>query len=187
VNPAILVATVAQEAIGRLARPFWRMCAPFKLCALDLPLEILLMIVEHLDECARVSLALTCKSFWKRRSLPLTLAEKEKLLLLLEKDISFLYYCHHCTKLHRWHGRWSKSVAPWYEERLLCKGSLDKHLYIPLTCHIPYHHARLVMNRHFYGHTHGWPLQVLGKPARSCSHSDGVVGSVSQHARIFDD
>jgi hypothetical protein len=51
----------------------------------------------------------------------------------------------------------------------------------------PHHHARLVMNRHFYGHTHGLPLQVLDRPARSCSYSDGVVGSVSQHARIFDD
>jgi hypothetical protein len=190
VNPAMVVATVAQEAIDRLARPFRQMRAPSNLCALNLPPEIILMIATHLDECALVSLALTCQSLhglWERRSLPLQLAEKEKLLLSLEKDIPFLYYCHHCVKLHRWHGRWSRSIAPWYEERLPCKRSLDKHLYIPLTCHIPYYYARLVMNRHFYGSKHGLPLHVLNERAQSYSHSDGVVNSVSQHARIFND
>jgi hypothetical protein len=190
VNPAMVVAAVAQEAIGRLARPFRQMRAPSNLCLLNLPLEIILMIATYLDECALVSLALTCRSLhglWERRNLPLQLAEKEKLLLSLEKDIPFLYYCHHCVKLHRWHGRWSRSIAPWYEERLPCKRSLDKHLYIPLTCHIPYYYARLVMNRHFYGSKHGLPLHVLNKRAQSYSHSDGVVNSVSQHARIFNE
>jgi hypothetical protein len=190
VNPAMVVETVALEAIGRLARLFRQLRAPSKPCALNLPLEIILMITTHLDECALVSLALTCRSLhdlWKRRSLPLQSAEKEKLLLLLEKDIPFLYYCHCCIKLHHWHGRWSRSIAPWYEERLQCKQRLDTHLNLSGTCHIPYYHARLVMNRHFYGSKHGLPLHVLNKPARSHSILDGVVSSVTQHARIFND
>ncbi|KAH8714856.1 hypothetical protein GQ44DRAFT_776020 [Phaeosphaeriaceae sp. PMI808] len=188
VNPAMVVETVAQEAIGRLARLFRRMRAPSNLCALNLPPEIILMIATHLDECALVSLALTCQSLyglWERRSLPLQLAEKEKLLLLLEKDIPFLYYCHYCTKLHRWHGRWSRSIAPWYEERLPCKRNYDNHLDHVITCHIPYYWARLVMNRHFYGSKHGLPLHVLNERAIPSIDSDGVKNLVSQHARIF--
>ncbi|KAH7390850.1 hypothetical protein DE146DRAFT_618846, partial [Phaeosphaeria sp. MPI-PUGE-AT-0046c] len=190
VNPAMVVLTVTHEAIDRLAKLFRQMRAPSNLGALNLPLEIILMIATHLDKCALVSLALTCQSLyglWERRGLSLTLAEKETLLLLLEKDTPVLYYCHYCTKLHRWHGRWRRSIAPWYEESLLCKRSLDKHLYLPLTCHIPYYYARLVMNRHFYGSKHSLPLHVLNERARSCTHSDGVVSSATQHVRIFND
>jgi hypothetical protein len=179
---------VAQEAIGRLARLFRKTRTPSNLCALDLPLEIMLMIGTHLEECALVSLTLTCQSLhglWGRRSLPFQSREKEKLLLLLEKDIPFLYYCHHCIKLHRWYGRWSRSIARWYEERLPCNYNLKNHLYIPFICHIPYHHARLVMNRHLYGSKHGLPLQVLNERDKSIRYSDGVVKSVSQEARIF--
>ena len=100
VNPVM----VAQEAIESLARSFRQMRDPSGRCTLKFPLEIILMIATHLDACSLVSFALTCKSLhslWEPRNLPLQLAEKEKLLLLLEKDIPFLYYCHHCTKLHR--------------------------------------------------------------------------------------
>lgn len=131
---------------------------------------------------------MTCRSLYgirEGRSLPLELAEKEKLLLLLEKDIPFLYYCHHYTKLPPWHGRWSKCIAPWYEERLPCKQSLDKHLYATLSCPFHYYFVRLVMNRHLHGSRHGLPLHVLNIPTQSYYHSDGVVNSASQHARIL--
>jgi hypothetical protein len=186
VNPVM----VAQEAIESLARSFRQMRNPSGRCTLKFPLDIILMIATHLDACSLVSFALTCKSLhslWKPRNLPLQLAEKEKLLLLLEKDIPFLYYCHHCTKLHRWHRRWSRAIIPWNEESLPCKRSLDKHLWLPLTCHISYHHTRLVMNRHLYGSNHGLPLRVLNKQTRSSYHPNGVVTSVTQHARIFND
>jgi hypothetical protein len=190
VNPARAVAMVAEEAIDRMARTFRRMCSPSNLPALNLPLEIMLMIATHLDECTLVSLALTCRSLhglWNPRYLPLQLAGKEKLLLLLERDIPFLYYCHYCIKLHHWHGRWSRSIAPWYQERLPCKNSLEKRLYHLPTCSIPYYHARLVMNRHIYGSKHGLPLNILKNRAHSITHEDGGVCSVSQHARIFKD
>ena len=115
------------------------------------------------------------------------MAEKEKLLLLLEKDIPFRYYCHYCLKLHRWHGRWSRSITPWYKESLPCKGSIANHLFLSPTFHIPYYYARLVMNRHFYGSKHGLPLDVLNKRAQFFSRLDGVVNSVSQHVHIFND
>jgi len=184
INPVM----VAQEAVGHLKRLFQKMRGRSNPCALDLPVEIILMVVAYLDGCSLASLSLTCKSLhglWDPYSMPLILPDKEKLLLWLERDIPYIYYCHHCTKLHRWHGRWSRSIAPFYLERLLCKQNSDNHFYIPITCQIPYHHARLVMNRHLYGRNHGLPLHVLNERARSSHHPDGVIDSRSQHARIF--
>jgi hypothetical protein len=75
------VGMVGQEAIGRLARLFRKMLTSSNPCALDLPLEIILMIATHLDGCALASLAFTCQSLyglWGRRSLPLKLRERKK-------------------------------------------------------------------------------------------------------------
>lgn len=185
----MLVVTVAQEVVRRLARIFQQRRAPSERCTLDLPVEIILMIAKHLDECALLSLSLACRGrhgLWERSSLSLPLAEKERLLLLLEKDIPSLYYCHLCIKLHHWHGRWSRSIAPWYNERLLCKQSIENHLWLANSCHIPYYHARLVMNHHFYGSEHGLPLHVLDERAQSI-HYIRAVAVTSQHARIFRD
>lgn len=190
-NPAM----VTQEVIDRLTRPFRRLLAPSK-CSLDLPVEIILMIASHLDECALASLALTCKSLFRLWELkPLKSEQKEKLLLLLEEDLPLLYYCHFCTKLHRWHGLWSRSIMPLYAERLPCKRSQDKQLFLAPSCFIPYYVARLVMNRHFCaskhgsknGSRHGLPVHVLNKRARSSTYLNGVVCSESRHVRIFND
>jgi hypothetical protein len=78
-------------------------------------------------------------------------------------------------------------MIPCDEESLPCKRKLDKHLWLPLTCHISYHHTRLVMNRHLYGSNHGLPLRVLNQRTRSSHHPNGVVISVTQHARISND
>jgi len=168
VNPATVVVKVAQKAIGRLTRCFRQMYAPSYLYALNLPLEIILMIAAHLDECTLVSLALTRQSLyylWKPRSLPLQLAEKEKLLLLFEKGIPFLCYCHYFVKLHRWYRHSSRSVALWYEERQPCRRNTSNHSVLSPTFYAPYYYARLAMNRHFYGSKHGLPLHSInGQP-----------------------
>lgn len=115
--------------------------------------------------------------------MPLQSNEKEKLLLLLEKDIPFRYYC------HRWHGRWSRSTPsrPFYMERLECKKDPDRRFCFPFCGYIPYHHMRLVMNRHFYGPEHGLPLQALSERQNYQTHEYEVECSISQHARIFGD
>lgn len=102
---------IAQEVIGNLTKSFRQMRSPSHSRILNLPLEIVLMIATHLDGCSLLTLTLTCKSFhglWETRNLPLRLTEKEQFLDLLEKDNPFLYCCHCCMKLHRWHGRWKK-------------------------------------------------------------------------------
>lgn len=159
--------------------------------AFALPPEIILMIATYLTKPSVISLALTCRTLrslcFPRRS-RLNTAEKEELLLLLEKDIATLYFCHYCVKLHRWHTRWGKSISPWVEEDLPCKQHLLRNsLCLPLTCYIPYHHARLVMNRHFYGPTHGLPLHKFEKRVWLHCRSSRVTDSESLSARIVDD
>ncbi|KAF1950756.1 hypothetical protein CC80DRAFT_554111 [Byssothecium circinans] len=156
--------------------------------ALALPPEIILMVATYLTNPSVISLALTCRTLhhlcFPGRS-HLNTAETEELLLFLEKDIATLYFCHYCAKLHRWHTRWANSTFPWVKG-LPCQESLKHCLFLPYKCDIPYHHARLVMNRHFYGPSHGLPPHKLEK--RICfTSSGGVTDSESLRARIVDD
>jgi hypothetical protein len=190
INPAMMVAgstNWVSQHLETLIRPLRTSTG---LGAFTIPTEIILMIASHLNRPSVTCLALTCRTlhsicFPKDRLM--NTIEKQDLLLLLEKDVASLYFCHYCVKLHGWHSRWSKSISPWYEERESCKRSADNHLFLSFTCHIPYYLARLVMNRHFYGPAHGPPPYKLVKRARSSHHSDGVVKSMSQQARIVDD
>ena len=182
--------TIAQEVIGKLTKSFRQMRSPSHSRILNLPLEIVLMIATHLDGCSLLTLTLTCKSFhglWETRNLPLRLTEIEQLLALLERDHPFLYCCHYCMKLHRWHGRWNRSIASWHRESLPCKRDPDNHLPLPTHHYIPYYHARLVMNRHLYGYKHGLPLRVLNEPVGTRRSREGVESSISHHARIVKD
>jgi hypothetical protein len=183
-----MVADATQRVRRRLRTLFRPLRAPSSLGAFALPPEIILIITSHLKNSSITSLALTCRALhslcFPGQPL-LDIAEKEELLLLLEKDVATLYFCHQCVKLHRWHSRWSRSITPWYEERERCKRSY--HLFLGSPLDVRYYYARLVMNRHFYGSTHGPPAHILGDRAFSHRHTDGVVESVSKHARIVDD
>jgi hypothetical protein len=156
-----------------------------------LPPELILMIATHLNGLSIISLALTCRGlhrlcFPQRPNLNTT--EKEELLLLLEKDIATLYFCHYCVKPHRWYKRWDNSISPRVEEGLPCKLQLLRNfLCLPLTCYIPYHLARLVMNQHIYGLNHGLPLHIFEEQARIHYPLSGATDSESLHARIVDD
>lgn len=145
------------------------------------------MVTTYLTDPSVISLALTCRTLHSLcfpRHPRLNTAEKEELLLWLEKDTATLYFCHYCAKLHRWHTRWANSIS---EEDLPC----DKHLLFSSISFAPgdisYHHARLVMNRHFYGPSHGLPLHKLEKRIWLHSLRNTVTYSASLHARIVDD
>jgi hypothetical protein len=148
------------------------------------------MIASHLDIPSKISLSLTCRKLHRLCFLgnpPLSLAEKETLLLLLEKGVASLYFCHRCAKLHHWHRRWSRSITPWYKESMPCKGGKDNDdLVISHLRYIPYYYARLVMNRYFYGSTHGLSVKKLEERTFSLHDSDAFVEKLSQHARIVD-
>jgi hypothetical protein len=81
--------------------------------ALDLPHEILLMIISYLNNLSTASLALTCRSLrgictprQQNLNMILNMRNKVELLLFLEKDEPALYFCHFCRKLHHWYRTW---------------------------------------------------------------------------------
>jgi hypothetical protein len=154
------------------------------------------MVAEHLTNPSVISLALTCPTLYSLcfpHDPCLSTNEKEELLLLLEKDIANLYFCHCCTKLHRWHTRWGNvflmkeicSLFSLAEENLPCKEHFEcDEIFLPLICIIPYHYARLVMDRHLYGRTHGLPTRRCEMQTRMHCPSSKVGDSESLHTRI---
>jgi hypothetical protein len=188
-NPAMMVEGAGHWVSQRLNRLTHSIRASSSSGAFALPPEIILMIASHLDSPLKISLSLTCRKLHRlcfHGNPPLSLAEKETLLLLLEKDVASLYFCHRCAKLHYWHRRWSRFITPWYKESIPCKGGKDNDdLVISHLRYIPYYYALLVMNRHFYGSTHG-SVKKLEERTFSLHASDGFVEKLSQHARIVD-
>ena len=174
----------------RLMTLVWPRLPRSTLGAFALPPEIILMITAYLPSPSRLCLAITCRTLYDLcfpQHSCLNTAEKEELLLLLEKDTASLYFCHYCTELHRWCTRWSNSIFTWVlDEDLPCQTSDRNALRaFGIRNKIPYHHVRLVMNRHFYGPSHGLPLKKLEDRCSSTYHP-GIVESSSRHACIID-
>jgi hypothetical protein len=68
-----------------------------------------------------------------------------------------------------------------------CKTTNEDTLHFPYLISIRYYHARLVMNRHLYGPTHGVSTNKFNKRAKSVGNPFGVTITVSHHASIVDD
>jgi hypothetical protein len=68
-----------------------------------------------------------------------------------------------------------------------CKTTNEDTLHLPYLISIRYYHARLVMNRHLYGPTHGVSTNKFNKRAKSVGNPFGVTITVSHHASIVDD
>ncbi|KAF2117057.1 hypothetical protein BDV96DRAFT_571475 [Lophiotrema nucula] len=158
--------------------------------AFALPPEIILMVAKYLTNASTISLALTCRTLHNLcfpHHTHLNTAEKEELLLLLESDLATHHFCHYCTKLHLWHLPWDYFLDPWPEVHLPCDPHLSRNwLRVGFACYLPYHQARLVMNRHLYGTKHGLPLRVLEKRISFKCPSRRVTYSESLHARLVD-
>jgi hypothetical protein len=117
----------------------------------------------------------------------LNMRDKVELLLFLEKDEPALYFCHFCRKLHHWYRTWINALPPWAYP--LCPQASQwtiSRIYLSSSCVLPYDHARLIMNRHFYGSKHGPPLRTL-EHYYSCLDSDGDRKVFHRTPRIIDD
>jgi hypothetical protein len=165
---------------------------PPQLGHLSVPPEIILMIVTHLDKTSitSISLALTCWTLFHLcfpRSPELSLPEKQDFLLLLEKDVAHLYFCHFCVKIHRWRKSWFRDFL-YYMEDPYSGGSckLQSQFYGSDLYYLPYQFARIVMNRHFYGAAHGVPVREL-EEYHVRRLSSGLKTCSTWHARIIDD
>lgn len=161
-----------------------------------LPLEIMLEVAEHLPEASVIALALTCRVFYNLiickypwcRFPDLSRKNKQELLLLLEKDLGHLYYCHACVELHAWKPSWDIKKLWDSPKARLC---ITTYIFSPklnLPGHFPYPLARAIMNRHFYGEGHGLPLKKLTQASIPLELSDGnTVKRTSQGYIIGDD
>lgn len=150
---------------------------------LGLPQELLLEIWSHLDERSRICLLLTCKRL--KNDLPrleldgLNPQVQIPLLLLLEKDIPDVYFCHHCAKLHRWaRCRWKKRVSrgmsfKTYDCRkyrnLATKETPSLTWDVLGAIRLPFQLPQLIMNRHFRGRRHGIKRSMLKFKVRMVS------------------
>ena len=122
------------------------------------PPEILDMILEHLPSEARIAFALTCRDFYRRYmpSIPLQLQPdaKERLLLLLEKDMPSRYFCHRSCKLHSWSRiRFNVRYAGDHMYGDTCRH--DFSMISAQGYNLDYTAARLIINRHLYGPSYG--------------------------------
>lgn len=156
-----------------------------------MPMEIFIMIGDHLTDASRMAFALTCRSIYQvyfdaDKYPPLaTRKDREEFLQLLEKDVANLYFCYTCTVLHPWSANWGisgssrrsfQSCQDWnYHQVTLC--GIDE---------LKFYSARLFINCHLYGPAHGLPLSKLEKQSDTISPS-GVHMQVVRRGRILED
>ncbi|KAB5535220.1 hypothetical protein GE09DRAFT_355165 [Coniochaeta sp. 2T2.1] len=147
---------------------------------LNLPVELLLAITDHLSLTPEsiIALSLACKALSailqndvaKLTTHGSNLKWKGKFLNLLERDLSdSLFYCSICLQLDRFeangrikHSRPFATILTQLSRQLFCPGTSDLQL--------SFAHARLMMNRHLYGPPVGLPLSslTLGNTKANC-------------------
>ncbi|KAF3075793.1 hypothetical protein CFAM422_001987 [Trichoderma lentiforme] len=163
---------------------------------LQLPAEILLLIASRLSSSPEslIALSLTCKtlfSFFDRDALKLCDQSRKDLLLLLEKDLGDrFFYCPTCRNLHRFPKPWHLADLFQYSHCSSCKRYHYCNIFTPndaSSYKLIYIHARLVMNRHFYGSPKGLPLESIAFPAIARNEPDEPFWQETPSARIIGD
>ncbi|KAL6895730.1 hypothetical protein HDV57DRAFT_22902 [Trichoderma longibrachiatum] len=146
---------------------------------MDMPNEIMCMIIGFLPRPWTLSLGLTCKFLSKVTEgefrTRLEGLDRVKFLTTLQKDVANAYYCYCCDRLrrldpsHDWkiqhhaggtsdfkNSRWLPDIHHILHVRL------PKNLFLLLSkANISFMEPYLVMNRHFLGLSHGISLQSL--------------------------
>lgn len=154
------------------------------------PPEIILIILEHLPPESVISFSLTCRTFYRAYMdpfLPMGLASQQTLLLWIERDIGGLYFCHQCHKLHTWKRERYGYGVPIYNGACRLRSQSGEVGWCGHPFLVEYHTARLIMNRHLYGASHGPPLRHLQvRHARRDRYLDVKIEQ-SLEARIIDD
>lgn len=154
---------------------------------LELPPEIILLIINYLPTESILSFSLTCRLFYIRyfpNSRILSPASKNIFLAMLERDIPYLVYCPECTVLHSWQQCFRSGGLLAIDSKRPC----SRNAYFPPFTYgnIRYHHVRLVMNRHLYGDSHGLPIQTLDENRDWHSGATGAYCQYTWQARIID-
>lgn len=161
-----------------------------------LPLEILLLVLELLSKEAVICFSLACKALY-RQFFPkaasrqdLDRVARKALLVLLEKDIDHSFFCYDCLKLHPW--RLDGRILPWdvRGRSPSYRGCRAMHPFkapLPEGHSLQYNLARLVMNHHLYGPSHGFPLVMIEGTFRKRCPTNDVRYQQCWRARIIQD
>ena len=136
------------------------------LTIVDLPVDVLFLISDHLETPEAFSLALTCRGLYSiglpQTQRKLEADDQRELLTTLERDPMGKghYFCHKCVSLHTYH----KTYGPRSTDEKLDKsqayvcGMRDRFAPNGNPFDLAYHHVRLVMNAHLYGPEYGIDL-----------------------------
>ncbi|CAH0048635.1 unnamed protein product [Clonostachys solani] len=136
---------------------------------LELPAEVVVLIVTFLSPPDRLSAALACKPlhFIYKEILhdlymPASKKDHENFLLRLERDLMATHlYCGVCTGLHRLSSLNKPNERPPSSGAPTCLGIDYQNSPTFSENHFAYHHGRAVMNRHFYGAPAGLDPKAL--------------------------
>lgn len=166
--------------------------SPPLLGRLTIPTEIILMVTKNLDKPSLLCFALTCqtlKCYCFPKSLNLSSSEQTEFLLLLEKDAAEYYFCHFCVKLHPWYACWFDHPQNLSRDFYTKFGDHCRMMnwFHHFSLSLPYPLARVVMNRHFYGASHGVCVDKLAHRDQLTHSRCCWTSSRDWEARIIDD
>ncbi|OIW26497.1 hypothetical protein CONLIGDRAFT_672042 [Coniochaeta ligniaria NRRL 30616] len=153
----------------------------------ELPVELVLLIADHLSKTSLICLALTCKPLHAilfPRPAALSLEERKTFLLLIEKGVPGVYYCHCCHKLRPWHLK--LDIQNWLGHSLGHRNTMGLY-YSAHSYYLIYPLARLVTNRHLYGPGHGIPIRNIEMDVRYLIRPLNIERCESWRARIVED
>lgn len=173
----MLRAWIARSLRGLWSKPILRSIAasthPWpQLPLLDLPEELVVLIISFLPRPDKLSAALACKPLHficndVVDTGPVPREDKEDFLLRLERDLVATHqYCAICMELHKSSSLNKPNENPYVvlqrQHNLpTCVLQSPQYSLIFSRNHFAYHHGRAVMNRHFYGTPAGLDPNLL--------------------------
>lgn len=165
IDPGVIAASASTPQ----AAPTLRERKPHLGAFQDWSMHEITMLLDYFDDATKVAFAFTCRPLFNilmktfPRLLPLAYSARQALIPLLEKDAPNLYCCGSgCMQLHRWgYEGWLRGQDGWFTVQGRCPLSLQSTFFFPKAIHLPYPLARVIMNGHFHGPSHGLSPEVL--------------------------
>lgn len=139
----------------------------------SLPPELLLLIRDHSNNASAACLALTCRNMYtvlRHTYFPLSKDDRKEFMLIIQRDISDRYLCHHCLTFHKFTKekpgnqiKFSSEPELWLLTHTRTCASVFDDLEYVFGCHyfLPFSRVQLVMNKYYFGPAHGLPLSSL--------------------------
>lgn len=129
-----------------------------------LPPELILCINDFLGIPDLLSFSMTCKPLLclcRPREMQIVPTHIQTFLPRYERESSRLLYCSQCHKLHQWSPHWRTSPLPGRPQSAIPACLLVEFFQSEWRATVPYHLARLALNRYHWGPQCGIPVENL--------------------------